>query len=693
MEYQEKKDRSQKNIFKLSGVLFLLIILSVGIVAADRIEDVKSDKSAPIYNSFTIYSTGIATSDLNASLTPTDLVNSLLGGGVSVSNVTFTGNNRASGLFSGGNGIIGFDSGVILGTGDINNVIGPNKYNSTGTNYSLPGDDVLDGLIPSYNTYDAAILEFDFVPNTSQMTFNYVFGSEEYNEYANTEYNDVFGFFVNGNTTDFNIALLPGITPPTPVSINSVNGGYPLGTDPKNPEFYINNVLPNATINTELDGLTVVLTAIANVKPGELNHIKLAIGDAGDPYLDSYVFIQAGSVMSLKLSLTPLNTTNEVGTSHTLTSRLVNTNNEPISGKTITFTVSGPNAQNGTAVTDSNGNATWSYIGSNAGTDTIVAINDEETSNPISTAWVQVDHEVSIDIEKYVWNGTDWEDTDSAPGPSLSFDPVKFKIVVNNNGNVTLTGVNVTDDKYGPVLLNNTTLDPNASTAAEYNVSISPGQQINNATASGYYNGTEYTDQDSAYYVGTNANVHTAINDNNLRESSSCSVLGTTTYLDVGNNESRARDVMLFDLSMYDKNDTISRATLSLFWYYPESKTRTSDTVVEVYRPAQWNPEHVTWYYYDYHRAWQPVGGAWFDVNNIAQGNVPYASVTFPASTVPDNQYHDFDVTQLVQEYISGTYENTGFFLKASTESGNYIAFYSSEWSNPDQRPKLTVEL
>jgi len=65
--------------------------------------------------------------------------------------------------------------------------------------------------------------------------------------------------------------------------------------------------------------------------------------------------------------------------------------------------------------------------------------------------------------------------------------------------------------------------------------------------------------------------------------------------------------------------------------------------------------------------------------------------VTYPVSTVPDNKYYEFDVTQLVQEYISGTYENTGFFLKAKTESGNYIAFYSSNWSNADQRPKLTV--
>ncbi|WP_370571816.1 disaggregatase related repeat-containing protein [Methanomethylovorans sp.] len=178
--------------------------------------------------------------------------------------------------------------------------------------------------------------------------------------------------------------------------------------------------------------------------------------------------------------------------------------------------------------------------------------------------------------------------------------------------------------------------------------------------------------------------------DNRLRESSSCSVLGTTPYIDVGKSTSRARDVMWFNLNMYNTTDTISRATLSLFWYYPAGKTRTSDTVVEIYRPGKWNPKYVTWYYHDYRKAWKPVGGAWFDANGVAQGTTPYASVTFPAGTVPDNKYYEFDVTQLVQEYVTGT-NNTGFFLKAKTESGNYIAFYSSDWRNADQRPKLTV--
>ena len=187
--------------------------------------------------------------------------------------------------------------------------------------------------------------------------------------------------------------MLPGVTPVTPVSINNVNGGNPLGTNAKNPVFYRNNALyplpPGATINTELDGLTVVITATANVNPGVKNHIKLAIADAGDSILDSDVFIQGGSVISLQLSLTPLSAENDVGESHTLTAKLVTVTNDPIPGETITFTVSGPNARTGTAVTDYNGIATWSYIGSNPGTDTIVATGGGKTSNEVSKKWIQ----------------------------------------------------------------------------------------------------------------------------------------------------------------------------------------------------------------------------------------------------------------------------------------------------------------
>ena len=111
------------------------------------------------------------------------------------------------------------------------------------------------------------------------------------------QFNDVFGFFVNGS----NIALLPGVTPPTPVSINTVNLTA-------NTQFFINNDMQSpavAPVDTEMDGLTVVLTATAQVNANQTNHMKLAIGDADDFAVDSNVFIEAGSLSSSTLTFNP----------------------------------------------------------------------------------------------------------------------------------------------------------------------------------------------------------------------------------------------------------------------------------------------------------------------------------------------------------------------------------------------------
>ncbi|WP_367344412.1 disaggregatase related repeat-containing protein [Methanomethylovorans sp.] len=180
--------------------------------------------------------------------------------------------------------------------------------------------------------------------------------------------------------------------------------------------------------------------------------------------------------------------------------------------------------------------------------------------------------------------------------------------------------------------------------------------------------------------------------DNGLRSSSPTGIFSNTAYIDIGRSSAICRDVMMFDLSSYKTTDTISKATLSLYWYYPAGTTRASDTVVEVYRPASdWDPRYVSWNNRASGTPWATPGGNWYDKNGVAQGTTPYASLTFPAGKVPDNKYYDFDVTQLVQEYVSGKYKNTGFFLKARTESGNYIAFYSSDAPNAAVRPKLTV--
>ena len=329
---------------------------------------------------------GLSTNDMNTGLTPTDIVNTLVGAGVTVSNVQYTGVPIAAGNFSGGTGIIGFEDGIILSTGDIADVIGPNTYDDTTTNNSQLGDPDLDTLITGYTTFDAAVLEFDFVPTSDVVTFEYVFGSEEYNEYVYSSYNNIFGFFLNG----VNVALIPGTT--TPVAINTVNGGNPYG-DPNaaNPAYFRNNDLQDGggSIDTELDGLTVVMSVTANVNVGVTNHIKLAVADAGDAILDSDVFIRATSFQAPMLTLSPLTDTNPIGSSHMLTATLVDVNGTAIPGATITFTVTaGPHVSaTGTAVTDLNGEATWSYTGTTAGIDTIVAIGAAETSNSVYKTW------------------------------------------------------------------------------------------------------------------------------------------------------------------------------------------------------------------------------------------------------------------------------------------------------------------
>ncbi|WP_155402888.1 disaggregatase related repeat-containing protein, partial [Methanosarcina mazei] len=185
--------------------------------------------------------------------------------------------------------------------------------------------------------------------------------------------------------------------------------------------------------------------------------------------------------------------------------------------------------------------------------------------------------------------------------------------------------------------------------------------------------------------------------DNRLREGSPDTVYQDSSFIDVGGmNDARYRDVMWFDLSVYDETAEVSTevtgATLSLYWYYPAGNTRPDDTIVEVYRPASsWNTSYVSWNKRDKNVAWKNAGGDWYDKNGVLQGSTPYATFTIRGSAFPDNRYYELDVTELVKEYTSGKYENTGFLIKARNENNNYIAFYSNECGKETQKPSLNI--
>ena len=285
--------------FRKSRFFVLLCLGLVGLLsgraalADSRPGATKPDSNIP---------TALVVQDLTGGLTPTDLANALVGTGVSISNVTFTGDEAGAGAFSGGTGIIGFEEGIVLGSGSVLDTVGPNVLDDVTTEFLTNGDSDLNTL-SGFTTHDAVVLEFDFVPDSDQLFFTYVFASDEYNEFVNTQFNDVFAFFVNG----VNCAIVGGSDP---VSINTINNGNPYGSPPNShPELYINNDLDDGggSIDTEMDGLTVPLNCASTVNPNVTNHIKLAIADASDFAYDSAVFIQAGSLTTTDVSLSGIN--------------------------------------------------------------------------------------------------------------------------------------------------------------------------------------------------------------------------------------------------------------------------------------------------------------------------------------------------------------------------------------------------
>jgi hypothetical protein len=216
---------------------------------------------------------------------------------------SYTGADNAAGTFDSGD--FGITEGILLTTGDVDNAVGPNNSGGSSAGNSGTGDSDLDSLVAPFTTDDAAILEITFVPAGELIEFNYVFGSEEYNEYVCSSFNDVFAFLVNGGEYENeNIALIPGTDPALPVSIGTVNNGT-VGTNGSsdncsdeglaNSAFFVDNA---AGANVEYDGYTTTLTASLEVVAGQEYTIKLAIADAGDSSFDSGVFLEAESFTS-----------------------------------------------------------------------------------------------------------------------------------------------------------------------------------------------------------------------------------------------------------------------------------------------------------------------------------------------------------------------------------------------------------
>jgi gliding motility-associated-like protein len=244
--------------------------------------------------------------------TPAQLVqNVLVGNGVAATNISFSGSANAIGSFNGASTNIGLNSGIVITTGTVlddgNGPHGPNNTGGAGTDNGIGGNALLDAIAGN-TTYNAAVLEFDFVPQSDSINFRYVFGSEEYPEYVCADFNDVFAFFITGpnplggNYNNTNIANIPGTT--TPITINSVNNGSAGANGDavncgssglSNSAFYVNNANGNTI---QYDGFTVPIEAAAKVECGATYHLVMAIADVGDGVWDSGIFLEANSLQS-----------------------------------------------------------------------------------------------------------------------------------------------------------------------------------------------------------------------------------------------------------------------------------------------------------------------------------------------------------------------------------------------------------
>jgi gliding motility-associated-like protein len=270
-------------------------------------------------------------------LTPLEYVQNIVGPGIIVSNVTFSADNSNQiGAFSGGSNI-GYSSGVVLCTGDVNEIEGVGSAIVPGQDFISPTGPTDPDLLeiaqsvttnPDANSIDATDdlveLEFDFVAESNVVNFSFVFASDEYSPfgYENTLFNDIFGFFVSGpgitgpynSPAGFpngaaNLAVVPGTN--IPITISTIYPYLSPSEPGLNSQYYIDN---SAGTTHAFNGFTTPIPITFNVICGQTYHFKFAVADCQDDYLSTAVFLQDGSFSSppVDLSLQTANGTDTI---------------------------------------------------------------------------------------------------------------------------------------------------------------------------------------------------------------------------------------------------------------------------------------------------------------------------------------------------------------------------------------------
>ena len=253
------------------------------------------------------------------------LMQSLIGEGVILKNYSITKarSNKAFGFFEDKSEQLGMENGLVMTTESVATLT--KNYSSTTSmgkqehnpiNYRNTTGDYppIEKFINQQKTFDACVIELDVIPTADTLSFNYVFGSKEYDEYVGSGFNDIFAFLISGKNIgiDKNLATVPHTN--IPVSINTINGGR-KDSDGKilvkesNATFYVSNA--NHSMGVNYDGITRLMQIRQAVVPYETYHIRLCIADVGDRAYDSGGFIEGKSFIAFDKTYNVLFSNNE----------------------------------------------------------------------------------------------------------------------------------------------------------------------------------------------------------------------------------------------------------------------------------------------------------------------------------------------------------------------------------------------
>ena len=235
--------------------------------------------------------------EIETTTTEQDIIDAVASPQTVISNVLINCPDGAYGTFVADNSDLGLEKGLVLSSGQVSEMANPANFFASSINGS-PGDSDLDYFSNQSGgaaSQDACVVEMDVFAATDELTFEYVFGSEEYPNFVNSTFNDIFAFLISGPgingdvniANQLNIATLPDGNN-TLVEINSVNFE-------NNWEYYRNNELGQSVVygglTSDYLGVKKSLTANATVDPCNTYHLKLAIADRGDSSFDSGVFV------------------------------------------------------------------------------------------------------------------------------------------------------------------------------------------------------------------------------------------------------------------------------------------------------------------------------------------------------------------------------------------------------------------